>query len=235
MKRSVAPNIRDWQASPSFDYFERDRIADKTTTYKVLMIYGTPLLVRIPNGGHPNAVERTRQEEQVDHAIAERRAESARARSSRIREFNRERERDRLMLDQLVNAFTFSLRGRQTLNGRSVYVIDAKPRSGYVPPNEHARALTGMQGTLWIDTATFNWVKVSAVVTRPVSIYGFLAKVEPGTRFEMEKMPVGGDVWQPTHFAQIANARILGMFSHTSDEDIRYWQYVKANNADPLK
>lgn len=224
VKKSVAANQRDWQAAPSFDCFERDRTPHKTVTYKFLMIDGSPLLVKMPAS-----------KEKVQREIAHRRAESASERASRIRDFHTERERDRLMLEQLAEAFTFSLRGRQTLNGRSVYVIDAKPRAGYSPPNEHARALTGMQGTLWIDTATYNWARVTASVTHPVSIYGFVATVERGTMFDMEKMPVAGDIWQPTHFAQKANSRILGVISHSSDEDIRYWHYVKANNGDPLK
>jgi hypothetical protein len=233
VKRSVAANQRDWQAAPSFDCFERDRTSNKSVTYKLLMIDGSPFLLKIP-GEHPGPAQEKDEERKVQREVAHRRAESGSDRASRIRDFNTERDRDRLMLEQLAEAFTFSLRGQQTLNGRGVYVIDAKPRPGYSPPNEHARALTGMQGTLWIDTATFNWVRVTATVTHPVSIYGFIATVEPGTMFDMEKAPVAGDIWQPTHFRQKANSRILRMISHSSDEDIRYWQYVKANNADPL-
>ena len=47
-----------------------------------------------------------------------------------------------------------------------------------------------MEGTLWIDRDTFQWVKVEAQVTRPVKIVGFLAEVEPGTHFELEKKPI---------------------------------------------
>lgn len=202
-------------------------------TYKFLMIDGSPFLLKIP-GEHASTAEQKKEAQDVQREAAHRRGESASARASRIRDFNNERERDRLMLQQLAEAFTFSLRGQQKLDGRGVYVVDAKPRPGYSPPNEHARALTGMQGTLWIDTATFNWVRVTATVTHPVSIYGFIATVEPGTMFDMEKAPVAGDIWQPTHFLQKANSRILGMISHSSDEDIRYWHYVKANNGDPL-
>lgn len=233
MTRSVAANQRDWEASPSFDCFERDQTGDKAITYKVLMIDGTPMLLRIP-GGHLGTAELAREHQAVQHEVAKRGRESVGERTSRVREFTRERERDRLMLQQLGDAFTFSLRGREQLNGRSVYVIDARPRPGYAPPNAHARALTGMEGTLWIDTTTFNWVKVTARVTRPVSIYGFLATVEPGTKFDLEKMPVADDIWQPTYFSQYANARVLGVFSHSSNEAIRYWHYVKATNADPL-
>ena len=235
VQRSVTANQHDWEAAPSFDCFERDRTSSKTVTYKLLMIDGSPFLLQLPKSGQPDAAEQKKESKAVQAEIAHRRAESAGDRASRIRGYNQERERDRLMLEQLANAFTFSLRGRQTVNGRSVYVIDATPRPGYSPPNEHARALTGMQGTLWIDTATFNWVRVTAKVMHPVSIYGFIATVEPGTMFDMEKTPIAGNVWQPTHFAQRANSRILGVISHSSDEDIRYWHYVKANNGDPLR
>lgn len=232
VNKSVAANQRDWQAAPSFDCFERDQTSDKTVTYKFLMIDGSPFLLKVSGTG---AAEQQKEAQQVRREIAHRRAESAGDRASRIRDFDKERERDRLMLEQLGEAFTFSLRGRQKIHGRSVYVIDARPRPGYSPPNEHARALTGMQGTLWIDAATFNWARVTATVMHPVSIYGFVATVEPGTMFDMEKAPVAGDIWQPTHFSQKANSRILGLITHSTDEDIRYWHYVKANNADPLK
>ena len=57
----------------------------------------------------------------------------------------------------------------------------------YEPPNNEAKVLTGMEGMLWIDKTTFQWVKVEATVIQPVSIAGFLAQVQPGTCFELEK------------------------------------------------
>jgi hypothetical protein len=47
--------------------------------------------------------------------------------------------------------------------------------------------LTGMEGKLWIDEKTFQWVKVEATVIRPVSIEGFLAEVEPGYTLRTRK------------------------------------------------
>src|SRR6185312_15629260 len=78
---------------------------------------------------------------------------------------------------------------KQPFASREAYVLRATPRRGYVPPTLEARALTGMQGTLWIDTETFQWMKVTADVTHPVSIEGVLAQVEPGTSFTLENVP----------------------------------------------
>lgn len=47
-----------------------------------------------------------------------------------------------------------------------------------------------MRGTLWIEKSTFQWVRVEAEVFRPVSIEGFLAQVQPGTRFLLDQAPV---------------------------------------------
>lgn len=48
-----------------------------------------------------------------------------------------------------------------------------------------------------------------AHVIHPVTIEGFLAQVQPGTRFEVEKAPVEGDIWLVTHYSMRASAKIL--------------------------
>ncbi|MFZ0537399.1 MAG: hypothetical protein WAM47_11070, partial [Candidatus Sulfotelmatobacter sp.] len=98
----------------------------------------------------------------------------------------------------------------------------------YRPPNMETEALTGMEGKLWIDRASFQWVKVEAQVMHPVSIAGFLAQVEPGTHFELEKQPVAPDIWLPRHFAMKAHAKILFVIPHRDQEDDTYFDCHKA-------
>jgi len=64
----------------------------------------------------------------------------------------------------------------------------------YRPPNFETRVLTGMRGKLWIERNSFQWVNVEVEVIHPVHIGGFIARVEPGTRFELEKIPVSSDI-----------------------------------------
>ena len=85
-----------------------------------------------------------------------------------------------------------------------------------------------MQGRLWIDQKTYQWVKVEARVVRPVSIDGFLAKVEPGTHVELEKKPVSDGIWLPAHFSMESSARILSIIRHKRQEDDTYFGYTKA-------
>jgi hypothetical protein len=117
--------------------------------------------------------------------------------------------------------------GEQRLGAQDVYVLKATPRPGYKPPNTEAKVLTGMEGKLWIDKQTFQWVKVEATVIHPVSIGGFLAEVEAGTHFELEKMPVADSIWLPKHFAMKSRAKILFLFTRKSQSDETYSGYHK--------
>ena len=129
------------------------------------------------------------------------------------------------MMQQLTKAFNFASLGESRLNGFDVYILRATPRPGYKPPNLDCQALPGMQGELWIDKKTFQWVKVTAEVIHPVTIGGFLAKVEPGTRFELEKAPVGNGIWLPSHFAMSSKAKVLYLVNRSSRDEETYSNY----------
>ena len=89
--------------------------------------------------------------------------------------------------------------------------------------------LPGMQGEMWIDQETYEWVKVTAQVIRPVSIEGFLARVEPGTRFEIEKTPVAAGVWQISHFSVQSRAKVLDLIERNSTEEEWYFDFQPAS------
>ncbi len=229
IERSVQANDYDWKESPQFDHFERDQADGHFKTYQVLMILGSPYqrLVSV-DGNVLSPQQQDQQQRNLQAAIAQRRRETPQQRAQRIAKYEKDRKRDAMMMNQLTQAFNFKLEGEQKLGSYQVYVLDATPRPGYQPPNTETQVLTGMKGKLWVDTQTFQWVKVEAEVVHPVSIEGFLAKVEPGTRFELEKMPIGDGVWLAKHFAMKANAKILGLFTHNRQEDDSYFDYHRA-------
>jgi hypothetical protein len=116
--------------------------------------------------------------------------ESASEREHRVGQYQRERDRDHVLLEELTKAFDFTLTGKEMLGSQEVYVLKGTPRADYRPPSGYAKALTGMQGTLWIDTENFHWVKAEAEVVRPIQIDGFVARIEKGTIFELEQAPI---------------------------------------------
>ena len=226
IQKSVEANDRDWNADPQFDNFETDRIGQGTRTYDVTFLFGSPYqrLVAV-NGNELTGDQKAAEQKKFDQVLSQRKSESVEQRSRRIAKYEADRRRDHVMLEQLTTAFNFTLQGEQQLGPYSVYVLKATPRPGYHPPNRDSRVLSGMEGTLWIDKESFQWVKVEAHVIRPVEIEGFVAKVVPGTRFELETMPVEGDIWLPKHYMMNANAKLFGIISHHSQEDDTYFNY----------
>jgi hypothetical protein len=228
--KSVAVNTADFKAAVNFDWVETDRTGRSSKTSAVIMIEGTPYYRLMAVNGKPlSSAQQAEQEKKQEKVTAQRRAETPEQRRERIEKFEKERRRDNAMMDQLTKAFNFALLGQRRVRGYSVYVLKATPRPGYKPPGMELQVLTGMQGELWIDQKSFHWVKVTAQVIHPVSIEGFLAEVEPGTRFELDNMPVGdGATWQASHFSMRSNARVFHLFAHESSEDDTYSDYKPA-------
>ncbi|HYL93417.1 MAG TPA: hypothetical protein VEW69_09700, partial [Alphaproteobacteria bacterium] len=139
----------------------------------------------------------------------------------------KERTQQKLLLEQLEKAFQFTLAGREVVEAHDVFVLKAQPRPGYHPPNNRAKALTAMEGTLWVDAADFHWVRLEAEVKRSVSIEAFFARVEPGTRFELEQRPVAPKTWLPTRFSMQTRARLLFFFPHNEQREETYYGYRK--------
>jgi hypothetical protein len=225
---SVAANQRDFEAAIHYNWKERERTGKGSKTSQVMMIEGSPYYRLIAMNGKPlspaaEAEEKRKQEQ----AISTRKAETPGQRRKRVEQFEKDRRRDAEMMAQLTKAFTFTLIGQQKLRGFSVWALKATPCRDYRPPNMETQVLTGMRGQLFIDQKTFQWVKVVAEVVRPVSIGGFLAQVQPGTRFELDKAPVSDGIWLASHFSMRSDAKVLHMFNRSSQEDDTYFDYQK--------
>lgn len=227
VRRSVEANLRNSQALQRFNYFRVVRKPDGTSrTFEELMLSGSRYSRLTAIDGKPLPLEGERTEERKLEAERQRRArESPDQSAKRVDKYERERERDQFLLNEMANAFEFTLAGEEQLGAHEVYVVKARPRRGYRPPNNRAKVLTGMEGTLWIDKDSFQWVRVEAEVIHPVSIEGFLATVQRGTRFELVQAPVSEEVWLPTRFSMKAKAKILFFFSRTDEEDESYHGY----------
>lgn len=225
--KSSAVTQADFKAYPNYSHTERDRDGTSDKTYRVKMIDGSPYQELIAVNGRPLSPQQQKQEQiKLRQEIAKRNAESPDARRQRIANYERDRQRDNTMMQQLTAAFDFELLRTGRIESFDVYILKATPKEGYNPPNMDSEVLPGMQGRLWIDEKTFQWVKVTAQVIHPVSIMGFLAKVQPGTRFELEKRPIGNGVWAPSHFSMHANALVLGFFSHKTQQDQVFSDYT---------
>ena len=232
VQRSVANTNRDWAAAPQFDFTEHDTIVTHgrtaVSTYRVLMIDGSPYNKMISRNGHPLPPSDAAEEERkLRQEIARRRRESPAARQKRVAEYQRERRQDHELMSQMAAAFRYQLLGEETVDGRRCFVLAATPKPSYQPVNRDTKVLRGMRGRLWIDTQDYQWVKVHAEVFRPVAFGLFIARVQPGTQFTLEQQPVEGGLWLPVHFEVRVNASVL-FWSRNSVDNETYSGYRRA-------
>ncbi len=229
--RSVANNNADWDAAPHYNYTSSEVVTKHgvatSKTYDVLMIGGAPYNKLIKVNGEPLSPQQAAREEQKLQKETALRRQSAH-RQSEVAEYLRERSQDHELMTEMVRAFNYKLMGEETVNGRRCYVLKATPRPGYRPPNRDTKVLTGMRGTMWVDTQDYQWVKVKAEVFRPVAFGLFIAQVQPGTEFELEESPVSGNLWMPSRFLTRVNAKILYLFPYQTSDLVTYWNYRPA-------
>ena len=231
VRRSAVKINEDWEQAPNYGFVERDVLSKRDAeqnakTYQVTMIDGSPYRRLIAVNDSPVS-EAVAAEESRKLALetARREHETLQDRSRRIEKYRKERTQDRVMMQEMTNAFTFQAAGEETVDGHRCRVFDAEPKDGYQPPNRESKVLTGMRGRLWIDERQNQWVKVEAQVFKPVSFFGFLAKVEAGTKFELEQEPVAAGIWLPKHFSMQVKASALGFINQDSSEDDTYRDY----------
>lgn len=232
IQRSVEVNRSDWDAAPSYDYFQRERENGQTKTSEVIMLAGSRYyrLVAVDDKAL-SAEDEAKEQHRFEMAVAQRQKESPSEREQRVAQYQKQIDRDHLLIGEITKALDFTLSGKEMLGRREVYVLKGTPRPDYRPPNNPAKALTGMQGTLWIDAATFHWVKAEAEVVLPVWMYGFVARIQPGTHFELEQEPIARGLWMPSHFLMEANAKVFMIFPHYERDDIAYFSYQKPGSS----
>jgi hypothetical protein len=240
VRNSVDEIREDWAEAPRYSYLERDVDSKRNApamarTYRVLMIDGSPYnLVTAVNDQPLGSAEKAAEQRKLEREIEKRRNESDRERRRRVVKYDKERDHDHAMLQDMVNAFEFHLAGEAQVDGHASWVLDAEPKPGFEPSNHEGKVLKGMKGRLWIDKATNQWVKVHAEVVKPVTFYGFLAKVGPGTEFDLEQEPVANGLWLPKAFAVRVKATALGLFSENSNENETYRDYQPMPQASAL-
>ena len=215
----------DWDAAPGFAFVQRDVTTSKETTnrktHQVFMISGSDYYMPIAIDDVPLPADRQKLElQKLANEVARRNRETPVEALNRSEQYRKTRSQNGILIAEFTQAFDFTLAAEETANGRTCYVLNARPLASYRPLNRTAKILAGMQGRLWIDKESFYWVKAEAEAIKPVSVFGFVAKVLPGTRMELEMIPVTDSTWLVSRFAVELRLSILWRKSTKATDSI---------------
>jgi hypothetical protein len=191
-------------------------------------LYGEPVERLVSKDDKPlSAKDAGKEEQKIQKLIDERKNESSEQRRKREDKEEKEREQGRLFVREVADAYNFHLAGIESLDGRPTYVIDAEPRSGYVPHLKDAKILPKFRFRAWIDKEEFQWKKLDVQCLDTVSFGWVLARIHKGSRIILEQTRVNDEVWLPQHVALKLDARVALLKEYNIESDLTYSNYKK--------
>src|SRR5664279_719826 len=141
MQRAVAKDIISWQAAKDYTFLQRTQEdalegngavkSSKSETSAIMVLYGEPFERIIAKDDKPlPEKEQKKQNEEFEKETRKRENESPEERQKRLEKFEKQRQDERVFVREILDAYEFTLVGREVLNGRETWIIDGTPRPG---------------------------------------------------------------------------------------------------------
>src|ERR1700693_5320005 len=168
-------------------------------------------------------LEVRREQQRFDHEVAGWQHQSVADRTKS----EKERAEDRKFIREMPDAFVFRLLGVENVSGQPAWIIEADPKPGYRPAHARARLFTKVRAKVWIEQATYHWVKMDAEALDTLT-FGFgLLRVAPGGTLHFEQVKVNGEIWLPSRALIHGDARLALIKKLRAEIDIHYSDYRK--------
>ena len=234
VRRSVERDWTDFASRQNYTYQEHTefrqfksggKLANKQSeTNEILILSGRPYERLIARNDRPLAArEARRQQEKLDQEAAKRQHESAGARPR----YEREREEQRAFIREIPDAFTFRLVETSAVSNQPAWVIEAQPKAGYRAIHSRAKDLAKVRAKIWIEQATYHWVKVEGEALDTIwSDFGLL-RIARGSTLLFEQTRVNDEIWLPSSIVVRFEARLALVKKLRGEFDIRYSNYQK--------
>jgi len=103
------------------------------------------------------------------------------------------------LIDATLQAFRFTLVGKEMRDNRTLLRYSMTPNPKYKPTSRNTTIFTKVSGTIWIDEQSSELAKVEGNVTSDISLALFLAKVYKGSHFMQERYQIVPGIWEPTY------------------------------------
>jgi hypothetical protein len=200
----------------------------ESETDEVMVLYGEQVERKVAKDDKAlSEKDAAKEEKKIQELIRKRKDENDQQRQKRQAKEAKDREESRKWVQEIADAYNFTFRGREEVDGHNAYVIDCEPRPGYQPHLKDAKYLTKFSGRVWIEPAEFQLVKMEAKAIDTVSWGLFLARLHKGARITVEQTRVNDEVWLPKHVQVTFDARFALLMSLHMDIDVTYRDYKK--------
>jgi hypothetical protein len=222
-KQAVRNYQKDQVATLKYEYIEDDDVKSKgVERSRVIPLFGTPFEKLVGKNGNPLSADAEKREEQKFAKVQfQRQNELKGQRDNRIRKWREETR----FLEEAPDAFDFKLLPDEVVNGRPAYVVEAKPKPGFVPKQDRSKMFEKIEAKAWVDKEELQLVKVEAETLDPVSIGFVLARIGRGTHMELEQVRLDDGSWVLKKLSIEGRAKVLLVDNKQLDETVIYSDY----------
>ena len=162
----------------------------------VIQTHGGEVSRLISINGKPLSSARNEQEQQRLTALLSHPSDQARHRSHQLRDQGRVNR----LIQQFPDALLFTPAGTEPGPYGPMLRFTFVPNPHYSPPNIESSVLTAINGTVWIDQATFHFIKFHAHLIHSVRVgWGIVATFQKGGSVSLVNQKVSQDYWPITH------------------------------------
>ncbi len=234
VRRSVDRDWTDFESRKNYTYQERTEFrqfrgdgklaSSQSETNEILILGGRPYERLTARNDRPlPAREERKQQAKLDQESAKRQHESAAARAR----YEQDRAEQREFIREIPDAFTFRLVETSTVSNQPAWVIEAQPKPGYRAIHSRAKDLAKVRAKIWIEQATYHWVKVEGEALDTISSDFGLLRIDRGSTLHFEQTHVNDEIWLPSSILVRFEARVALVKKLRGEFDIRYSNYQK--------
>jgi hypothetical protein len=114
------------------------------------------------------------------------------------------------MVDAVARAFRFHWIGRADQDGRGVLEFSFEPDPSYKSSKLFAIVYAHIVGTVWVDEANSQVVRIDARLRDDISIAaGLIVKIDRGAQASLQQQEVASGIWEPVQYSYNYEGRKL--------------------------
>ena len=202
--------------------------SEESSKWETVVLYGEPHRRMLERDGKPlSSGDQRKEQQKLDKVVAKLESETDSQRHRCLEQLEKEREKDRDFLREVVDLYDLRIEGQDKIDGLEVWVISATPNPGYEPKRRDARPLLNIKGKIWIDKAEYQWVRIEAETTGVISWGLFLARLNAGAKLLFEQTRVNDEIWLPK-FERVSGSGRLGLVKKIAlEQDLTWSNYRK--------
>ena len=163
------------------------------------------------------------QDKAIERSIVDAKRLSPQKRQARIARTRRDRDGQMQteIFRNLLVAFHFSLKGRETVNGWETLVLDFQPKAGFDPPYSRSAFLRSLHGKLWVTRESRQPIRLTGRLGEDVRFVGGLfGSLKRGATITLEQTDIGNGLWLPTFTTVTYRRNLLFKGTHRRETSL---------------